>query len=85
MHYGGGPGIGSAKRTRVAPARWIPDRFREDVGKVVGPAKTISVGLAAALLADGERLKITPPAGRVCGRRTKGDAAGGAGARGAGK
>lgn len=35
----------------------IPDRFREDIGKVVGPAKSISVGLAAALLADGERRK----------------------------
>lgn len=35
----------------------IPDRFREDVGKVVGPAKSISVGLAAALLADAERRK----------------------------
>lgn len=35
----------------------IPDRFRDDVGKVVGPAKSISTGLAAALLADGERRK----------------------------
>lgn len=36
----------------------IPDRFREDIGKVVGPAKSVSVGLAAALLADGERRKV---------------------------
>ncbi|QIG50607.1 hypothetical protein G5V57_24465 [Nordella sp. HKS 07] len=35
----------------------IPDRFREDVGKVVGPAKSVSVGLAAALLADIEGRK----------------------------
>lgn len=35
----------------------IPDRFREDIGKIVGPAKSISMGLAAALLADGERRK----------------------------
>lgn len=35
----------------------IPDRFREDIGKVVGPAGSISHGFAAALLADGERRK----------------------------
>lgn len=37
----------------------IPDRFREDIGKVVGPAKSVSMGLAAALLADGERRKAS--------------------------
>jgi energy-coupling factor transporter ATP-binding protein EcfA2 len=37
----------------------IPDRFREDIGKVVGPAASISRGFAAALLADGERRKST--------------------------
>lgn len=35
----------------------IPDRFREDIGKVVGPDKSVSMGLAAALLADHERRK----------------------------
>lgn len=37
----------------------IPDRFREDIGKVVGPGGSISQGFAAALLADGERRKST--------------------------
>jgi len=37
----------------------IPDRFREDIGKVVGPAGSVSQGFAAALLADGERRKST--------------------------
>lgn len=41
----------------------IPDRFREDIGKVVGPARSVSMGLAAALLADGERRKAVREAG----------------------